>query len=360
MSDRKRDGIDATSDEFWDYDQVEKPQAYHLAEGEHAEEFDEEFEIQTCDVGRFLQGDADDRAAFAQELGAALHDIGFAILEGHGVEPAVHEDAAQAVRRLFTEHPHEEKLRFRARRFGSVNQGYFPIEETSDIHPDQVEGWVICRRGFDLEDGRAERPRLDEFWPDPEIEPTLRRVYQAQEKLLLPIMQSILIYLGCDPHLYDERLTDTNFALRLNYYPPMTAGQAPGGAGRLLGHEDIDMFTLLPAPELEGLQVLNRRNGRWVRLQAPPGTIILNTGDYMQRITNDILPSTTHRVSQPRDPELCRRDRLSFPMNVYLWEDEMLEVLPGLEDPKYEPVRAIEFHTKTTSKYYGDDYAVTD
>ena len=45
-------------------------------------------------------------------------------------------------------------------------------------------------------------------------------------------------------------------------------------------------------------------------------------------------------------------------MNVYLGEDEMLEVLPGLGEPRYEPVRAIEFHTKTTAKYYGDDYAV--
>ena len=31
---------------------------------------------------------------------------------------------------------------------------------------------------------------------------------------------------------------------------------------------------------------------------------------------------------------------------------------PGLGPAKYEPVRAIEFHTRTTAKYYGDDYAV--
>ena len=79
----------------------------------------------------------------------------------------------------------------------------------------------------------------------------------------------------------------------------------------------------------------------------------------MQRVTNDILPSTTHRVSKPRDPALRGLTRISFPMNVYVWEDEILEVLPGLPDPKYPPVRAIEFHTRSTSKFYGDDYAVT-
>ena len=45
-------------------------------------------------------------------------------------------------------------------------------------------------------------------------------------------------------------------------------------------------------------------------------------------------------------------------MAIYLWEDEVLEVLPGLEAPKYEPIKAIHFHTRITSKYYGDDYAV--
>ena len=50
--------------------------------------------------------------------------------------------------------------------------------------------------------------------------------------------------------------------------------------------------------------------------------------------------------------------RVSFPMAVYVWEDEVLEVLPGLGEPKYPPVKAIAFHTRSTAKFYGDDYAV--
>jgi len=45
-------------------------------------------------------------------------------------------------------------------------------------------------------------------------------------------------------------------------------------------------------------------------------------------------------------------------MAVYVWEEECLEVLPGLGEPKYEPVKAIAFHTRSTAKFYGDDYAV--
>jgi len=63
-------------------------------------------------------------------------------------------------------------------------------------------------------------------------------------------------------------------------------------------------------------------------------------------------------VSKPRDRELRRALRVSFPMNVYLWEEEFLEVLPGLPNPKYEPIQALPFHTRITSKYYGDGYAV--
>jgi isopenicillin N synthase-like dioxygenase len=214
-----------------------------------------------------------------------------------------------------------------------------------------VEGWVFCRRAFE---------DTGSFWPMPEQAEFFRRIVESHEKLILPVMQSLLAYLGCDAHLFDTKLTGTNFGLRLNYYPPVSDADDASGAARLLGHEDIDLFTFLPAPRVEGLQVLNRRNMKWVRIEAPPGSIVLNTGDYMQRISNDIFPSTTHRVSKPRDPRQRHETRVSFPMAVYLWEDEMLEVLPCIANPKYPPVKAIQFHTSITSKFYGDGYAVTE
>jgi len=325
--------------DFIRYEQVEKRQSYHLAE-DPREEFDDDFQIRTCDMRS---------PTFARDLGDALREIGFAILEGHGVDAALYDEAENKIIEMFERLPLEEKLRFRAQRHGSVNQGYFPIHETSMQHPDWVEGWVFCRRAF-------ERPA--EFWPLPEYAEFFRRIVDAHERLILPVMQAMLTYLECDPHLYDRTLTGTNFGLRLNYYPPMTREMDDSGAARLLGHEDVDMFTFLPAPRVEGLQILNRRNMKWVRINAPRGSIILNTGDYMQRISNDIFPSTTHRVSKPRDSQQRGRTRVSFPMAIYVWEDEVLEVLPGLPNPKYAPVKAIEFHTSITSKFYGDDYAV--
>jgi isopenicillin N synthase-like dioxygenase len=337
---RKEDGVRATNQDFIRYDQVEKRQEYHLAEGDE-EAFDDDFVVRTCDMR-----DPD----FATQLGDALREIGFAILEGHGVDPALYDAAQDRVETFFTRLTLEEKMRYRAQRFGSVNQGYFPIKETSNMHPDLVEGWVFCRRAF-------EEPA--KFWPSVDDAKFFAQIVRAHEPLILPIMQALLTYLGCDPHLFDTRLTGTNFGLRLNYYPPVSAADDASGAARLLGHEDIDLFTFLPAPRVEGLQILNRANNKWVRVAAPRGSIILNTGDYMQRISNDIFPSTTHRVSKPRDPRQRTQTRTSMPMAVYVWEDEMLEVLPCIANPKYPPVKAIEFHTTITSKFYGDDYAVT-
>jgi len=333
------DGIRATNQDFIRYDQVEKRQSYHLAETAGDEAFDDDFVIRTCDLGS---------PTFSHDLGEALREIGFAILSGHGIDPALYDEAETKIEEMFGRLGLEEKLRYRAQRHGSVNQGYFPIKETSNMHPDLVEGWVFCRRAFEGGD----------FWPLVEYREFFRQIVAAHERLILPVMQALLQYLGCDPHLYDAKLTGTNFGLRLNYYPPMSVEDVASGAARLLGHEDVDLFTFLPAPRTEGLQILNRRNMKWIRVAAPRGTIILNTGDYMQRISNDVFPSTTHRVSKPRNPSHRGAARVSFPMAIYVWEDEMLEVLPCIPNPKYPPVKAIEFHTSITSKFYGDGYAV--
>ncbi|MFT7648285.1 MAG: isopenicillin N synthase-like dioxygenase [Candidatus Poriferisodalaceae bacterium] len=351
----KQAGTQASSTEFSRYDQVDKP-AYNLAEvADGTDAFDEKFTLVSCDLGQYMHGNAADKAAFSQQLGDAMSEIGFAILEGHGIDPRLFEQSEAWVEELFTQSSLENKMGFRAERHGAVSEGYFPVKETSTIHPDLVEGWVFGRRAFDLDNDPGFDPA--NFWSQPQLEPLFRQYVEAGTDLFQPLMQSILQYLGCDPHTFDERLEKPNFGQRLNYYPPISAEDEASSAGRLLGHEDIDVFTLLPAPTIEGLQALHR-SGRWVRLVAPPGSIILNTGDYLQRVSNDLLPSTTHRVSPPRDPAQRGAMRTSIPLAAYFRPDELLEVLPGLGEPKYEPIPVLTFHTRTTAKFYGDDYAV--
>lgn len=349
--------VSAINQDFIRYDQVEKSHTYRLAETD-SDEFDVSYEIRTLDLSRYLDGNAAERREFALEFTRAMQDIGFAVLTGHGVDTSLYARIETSVEELFTETSLQEKMRFRAQRYGSVSQGYFPIRETSDIHPDLVEGWVWCRRAFDIPQERHGPFDARHYWPDARFETDFRELALAHEALIKPIAQALFQGLGCDPHVYDEKLTATNFGLRANYYPPLDATDDSSGAGRLLGHEDVDLFTILPASTVSGLQVWNHHSGKWVRLDAPTGSIIINTGDYMQRISNDRLPSTTHRVGKPLDGSQTAKARISFPMAVYVWEDEILEVLPGLGEPRYEPIKAITFHTRSTAKFYGDDYAV--
>ena len=317
MKKNKADGIHALNKDFEKFEGVQKNQSYHLVENKDHDEFDEDFEIQTCDMREFFEGGEEGKKSFAKSLGKALEEIGFAVLSGHGVDTSLYAQAEAKVAELFETTSVEERMKFKSKRHGSVNQGYFPIKETTIIHPDLVEGWVFCRRAFNLD--KADEFDAKDYWPDEKYEAQFRKVVKAHEQLILPLMQSVLQYLGCDPHLYDDKLKATNFGFRLNYYPIITKKDDESGAGRMLGHEDVDLFTILPAQSVDGLQVYNRANGKWIRLNPDPGTIILNTGDYMQRITNDRLPSTTHRVSKPQKVNMLEKPRITIPMAVYVW-----------------------------------------
>ncbi|HRH46234.1 MAG TPA: 2-oxoglutarate and iron-dependent oxygenase domain-containing protein, partial [Pyrinomonadaceae bacterium] len=212
MKPAQEQGIFAANQDFRKYEQVQKNQEYLLAEHENLEEFDEEYQIKTCDISQYFHGGDIGKRQFAKELGEALEGIGFAIISGHGIDEKLFENAEQKVIELFETTTVNERLQYEAKRFGSVNQGYFPIKETTIIHPDLVEGWVFCRRAFDL-DGKSDYNEKD-FWAKSGVEPIFREVVKAQEKLILPIMQSILSYLGADKNLYDEKLTATNFGFR--------------------------------------------------------------------------------------------------------------------------------------------------
>src|SRR5262249_39529971 len=105
--------VDGRNRDYIRYDQVDKDQSYRLAEADAEEAFDTDYVIQTCNLARFLHGDAADRRAFAGELGRALEDIGFAILDGHGIDPALHDESVDKVFELFTRTTAGERMRWR-------------------------------------------------------------------------------------------------------------------------------------------------------------------------------------------------------------------------------------------------------
>jgi len=166
MSDVRDHGIHALNQDYRRYEQVNKDQTYGLSENRDVDQFDDDYSIRVCDMAEYYQGGENGRAAFAHSLGQAMEEIGFAILINHGVDTRLYEQAETTIQRFFETIPMAERLPYLAKRHGSVNQGYFPVKETTIIHPDLVEGWVFCRRAFDLDE------RMDfregDFWPRPD------------------------------------------------------------------------------------------------------------------------------------------------------------------------------------------------
>ena len=161
--DHKAHGVFALNQEYVRFDQVEKRQSYHLAEAGHQETFDKDYGIPTYDLARFLHGDEAIGALSRTSWGKRCAASGLRSSKT-GVDPRPRRGRSRHPRAVHANLPRNPDA-YRAHRHGSVNQGYFPIRETSDIHPDLVLGWVFCRRAFDLGEDPAYGSRTSGLGP---------------------------------------------------------------------------------------------------------------------------------------------------------------------------------------------------
>ena len=153
-------------------------------------------------------------------------------------------------------------------------------------------------------------------------------------------MHAIALYLKIDPGYFDEKIHEGNSILRAIHYPPIT--QEPKSAIRAEQHEDINLITLLVGASAGGLQILDMKNN-WLDIVPGEDEIVVNVGDMLQRLTNNYLKSTTHRVVNPPREE-WHRPRLSIPFFLHPKSEMDLSCLPSTvtsERPlAYEPITA--------------------
>jgi isopenicillin N synthase-like dioxygenase len=157
------------------------------------------------------------------------------------------------------------------------------------------------------------------------------------------LLAAIAMYLGLPARWFDDKVGSGNSVLRIIHYPPV----APDAGGMRAGaHEDINAITLLLGAEEGGLQVLDR-DGRWLAINPEPGTLVCNIGDMLQRLTNHVLPSTTHRVVNP-PRRAAGRPRYSMPFFLHFNPDFEIRSLPsctgaGRPDRYPEPITADDY-----------------
>jgi isopenicillin N synthase-like dioxygenase len=270
-----------------------------------------------------LTREAHDPMGFAAALGASFERYGFAVVADHGIDQSLL-DRANAASRAFFALPEVDKRRYHLKGGGGA-RGYTPfgIETAKGAdHYDLKEFWHV---------GRTLPPHhpyaavmAPNVWPEelPEFKTAFLDLYAAFDAMSLRLMRAVARHLDLPPDFFAPALKDGNSVLRLLHYPPVPpdAGGIRAGA-----HEDINTITLLLGADEAGLQVLDR-DGRWLPINPPAGTLVVNIGDMLQRETNHVLPSTSHRVVNP-PPERRGIPRYSMPFFVHYAPDYIIRTL---------------------------------
>ncbi len=297
--------------------------------------------IPTLDIRRYDS----DRAAFVAELGAAYREWGFAGIRGHGIPQALIDNAYDAFVRFFAL-PADVKMKYHLKGLGGA-RGYTPfgIETAKDSrYPDLKEFWHIGRElPSDSKFADIMPPNL---WPA-EISgfhESGYALYEALDALGTRVLRALALHIDLPEHFFDNKTNVGNSILRPIHYPPITAPDVPNV--RAGAHEDINLITLLVGASAAGLEVRSH-NGEWVPFTAEADTIVVNIGDMLQRLTNHVYPSTTHRVTNPPGDH-ARKPRYSVPFFLHPNPDVVLDPLPSCITPD-NPRR---YDTSITSHEY--------
>jgi isopenicillin N synthase-like dioxygenase len=284
--------------------------------------------IPTLDIGRFDS----DREAFVAELGAAYREWGFCGIRGHGIPTGLVSSAYEAFRRFFAL-PDEVKRRYHVAGGGGA-RGYTPfmVETAKDSrHPDLKEFWHIGREI--ARDSRYAEVMPPNVWPDevPEFRAAGWALYESLDALGRRVLRALALHIDLPETYFEDKVDCGNSILRPIHYPPITAPEVPNV--RAGAHEDINFITLLVGASAAGLEVLSRK-GEWVPFTADGDTIVVNIGDMLQRLTNHVYPSTTHRVVNPPG-DLARKPRYSVPFFLHPNPDFLIDVLPSCVDAQH-------------------------
>jgi len=296
--------------------------------------------IDPVDFGRWPS----DPRGFAGDLGRSFERYGFAVVAGHGL-PQHRIDRCLDMFKAFFARPAEAKLRYHVPGSGGA-RGYTPFgveaAKGAAVH-DLKEFW---HTGRELPPGHPFRRYMpDNLWVE-DIEgfrDATLGLWEAFDAMGRELLSAIALHLGLPARWFDDRVGEGNSVLRVIHYPPVQDGEAAVRAG---AHEDINAITLLLGAEEAGLQVLDR-DGRWLDINPAPGSLVCNIGDMLQRLTNHVLPSTTHRVVNPV-ADRADRPRYSMPFFLHFNPDFEIRSLPacigpGRPDRYPEPITADQY-----------------
>lgn len=299
--------------------------------------------VPTLSLGSYLKGSQDDKVKFIEQLFHGIKDYGFIILKDHDVSTELLKQAYQVLEQFY-KLPISQKKSYISE-LGGGQRGYTAFgEEHAKGSPvmDLKEFWHV---GREVPTGHQfEKYYPKNIWPDdsvPEFRPIFEKLYSQLETAGIQMMEALSYPLQVEKDFFTKMVVEGNSILRLLHYPPIPEG-VDTRCVRAAEHEDINFITILPAATTSGLQ-LKDRDGSWLDIESDFGALIVDAGDMLARITNDVIPSTTHRVINPQDG--TNNSRYSMPFFMHPHPESMLSCLPSCRGTgaKYPDITAHEF-----------------
>lgn len=297
--------------------------------------------IPVVDLQEFVNGTVEEQSQFVDNLGKAFHEIGFVGVKNHGIPMSLIDDFYVASKAFFAL---EKSTKSNYEIAGLAGQrGYTSFGKEHAKHSDVADLKEFFQIGQELQDGHPEEadyPKNVRVSEIPEFHTLGWQLYKTFEQVGGQLLRAIAIHLELGPEFFSNKIQDGISILRTIHYPPITV--APENAIRAEQHEDINLITLLVGASAGGLQLLNKEN-QWLDITPEDDEIVINVGDMLQRLTNDYLKSTTHRVINPPKEE-WHLPRLSIPFFLHPKPDMDLTCLDRCvteDNPiHYEPITA--------------------
>ncbi|HEU5364158.1 MAG TPA: 2-oxoglutarate and iron-dependent oxygenase domain-containing protein [Hanamia sp.] len=291
--------------------------------------------IPVVDLSDFTGGDSKLKESFVQQLGKAYEEVGFVAVKNHGIPDKLIADLYQYVQEFFSL-PSDKKRRYEIPELAG-QRGYTSFGKEHAKGSDAPDLKEFFQYGQTVPENHPLKPE----YPDnvsvaevPGFNDTLFKAYRAFEKSGKSLLQAIALYLGLDEHYFDNQVEEGNSILRAIHYPPITV--EPKSAIRAEQHEDINLITLLVGASAGGLEILTKQN-EWIPVTSLPEQIVVNVGDMLQRLTNNQLKSTTHRVVNP-PRELWHTSRFSIPFFLHPKSVMDLSSLENCVDEKHPKI----------------------
>ena len=300
----------------------------------------------TLDIRAFTEGSLADQDHFVNEMGTGLREYGFVIIQGHEI-PSPLIQACYSNAKSFFELSSAEKQKYSVPG-GGGQRGYTSLgqEHAKDSqHPDIKEFWHVGRETFTHAENSNRYPQ--NIWPDTHVagfRGSFTELYDKLENMASTLLQATSLYLQLPKNTLSNMVVDGNSIIRALHYPPLAPEHFKSGAVRAAAHEDINFITILCEATESGLELLTH-DGKWLSVESGPGQMVVDSGDMLSRICNDIIPSTTHRVVNPPNGKNVARYSMPFFVHPHsLCHLDVLDTCVTAQNPaKYAPIIADEF-----------------